>query len=553
LDEENAGKVIDQALSAGVDAIAICLINAYLNPVHEQRLYELVRMRSSTQVCMSSEIDPDIGEYERTSTTAVNTALIPVATNYFAKLEGSLRRLKVPLLVMQSNGGMMSSDLARRRPANMLESGPAAGVLAATRLANELGIKNVLSFDMGGTTAKACLLIDGKPLERASSEIGTARTQAGRSGDGHVVSVPSFDILEIGAGGGSIAWADPGGVLRVGPRSAGAVPGPACYGRGGTEATITDANVVLGYMNPERIAGGRVAVDRDAARRAIERIGEQLNLGTLDAALGICRVANSVMTRALRGVSSERGHDPRESTMVAFGGSGPLHATALAEDLDIGTVIVPPFPGLYSALGLLLADYRLDRMRPVTRPLASVGVAEVRRELEVMRSGALHEMGLSSAELADARFEFSADLRYRHQNHSLTVPVADDDSILEIMRIAFEDVHTRQFGYVGSGILLLVNVRLSVVVPSGRMRFSELSQARIRESESWTQHEAGMKVREMYFGQEHGLQSTQIVARRDIVDEVPGPLVIEEADTTVVVRPGWTVGPGEGGTLVMSR
>ncbi len=340
LDRVQARDVIGALLEARVEAIAICLINSYLNPVHEQELGRMVREAAPRlTVCLSSQVHPECREYERTSTTVINASLVPVVNRYLNQLEKHLAPFSKRLLIMQSNGGTMTSEIARQRPMYMVESGPAAGVLAAARMAGELGLGSVLSFDMGGTTAKACLIQNGQPLEKAGGEVGGGVAAVVVRGTGHALRAPTLDIVEVGAGGGSIAWIDDAGALRAGPISSGAEPGPACYARGGTAPTVTDANVVLGYMNPETIADGTLRIDRQLAVDAIQKhIAAPLGLSLMAAAHGIVEVANASMMRALRAVSTERGHDIREMTLVAFGGAGPIHAATLCESVGIRRV-----------------------------------------------------------------------------------------------------------------------------------------------------------------------------------------------------------------------
>ena len=322
LHRQGAQDAILKLLAAEVEVIAVCLINSYVNPVHEREIGQLVREASpATVVCLSSDVHPEIREYERTSTTVINASLIPVVGRYMDHLEKHLSQYSKQLLIMQSNGGTITSAMARLRPMYMIESGPAAGVLGAARLASELKLKNVLSFDMGGTTAKVSLIRDGDPMEKAGGEIGSGVSAVHLRGTGHALRVPSIDIVEVGAGGGSMAWIDDAGALRAGPISASADPGPVCYGRGGMEPTVTDANVVLGYMNPESIADNTLRIDRQAAWDSIDkRIAQRLHLDVMTAAYGIIEVANATMMRALRAVSTERGYDIRELTLVAFGG-----------------------------------------------------------------------------------------------------------------------------------------------------------------------------------------------------------------------------------------
>ncbi len=358
LDADAVQHALQRLCDQGIEALAISFLHAYVNPAHEQRAAELARARlPDVMVSVSSDVLPEIREYERTSTTALNAYLMPVVNGYLDNLETQLQQYNRSLLIMQSNGGVMTAEHARRRPVHMIESGPAAGVLAAS-LAREINLAHAVSFDMGGTTAKGCLIEHGQPVETAEGEVGAGINIAGRlsRGAGYALRVPAYDIAEVGTGGGSLAWVDSGGALRVGPRSAGAVPGPACYGRGGVEPTITDANVVLGYMNPDTIAGGHVSIDVDAARAAIDRtLSAKLGLSVEQAAYGVHQVANATMMRAVRAVTTERGRDPRDFTLIAFGGAGPMHAAGW-RTLNMRTVYVP-YSG-FQRLGLLLADLR---------------------------------------------------------------------------------------------------------------------------------------------------------------------------------------------------
>ncbi len=378
LDEDDARAVIDRLLATGADAIAICLINGYANGVHEARLRELIRERDADiSITLSSELLPEIREYERTSTTVVNAYVLPLVRHYLRGLADKLRERAIarPLTIMQSSGGAMSASAAAERPIHIIESGPAAGVVGAAELARRLGNLSLLSFDMGGTTAKAALIDAGQFLRVNSLEVGGGINIAGRllTGGGYHVRAPAIDIAEVGAGGGSLARLDAGGALRVGPDSAGAMPGPACYAQGGSSATVTDANIVLGFINPAALAGGGLPLRRDLAERALDAdVAAPLGLPLAEAAWGVHRVANATMARALRAVSTERGRDPRDLYMLAFGGNGPVHAATLARLLDIRRILVPPVPGLFSALGMLFPEIehhyvrarkeRLDRL-----------------------------------------------------------------------------------------------------------------------------------------------------------------------------------------------
>jgi N-methylhydantoinase A len=509
---------------------------------------------------------------------------------------------------MQSNGGIMSAQAARRKPAYMIESGPAAGALAAARLAREAHLDEVLSFDMGGTTAKACLIEHGIPAEKAAGEIGSAvntTTHLFYKG-GHALIVPSLDIVEVGAGGGSIAWVEQAGTLRVGPQSAGADPGPVCYGRGGREPTVTDANVVLGYMNPQIIAGSALQIDYRAASDVISRrIAEPLKLDLLEAAYGIVQIANSLMMRALRAVSTERGRDPRDYTLLAFGGSGPIHAAALAETMEISKVTVPIYPGLFSALGLLLADYRHDYIRsisgahsklanesaarwseaePVGRgqakraealgaaegsgirdvrntmkcaadivsPLQAVQLAEIEAYYHELEQAALAEMQSEGISAEAVVFERYIDLKYGYQLQELTLRFPADNERADLaarLTEMFIRAHDQAFGYHADDPIELVSLRLRVLAPAGTARFSELAKSSTESALTSGKNHS----RQVFFGREPGLLDTPIRTRTDIVGPQPGPLIIEEPDTTIVVPPGWSVSSDQYSNLTLTR
>jgi N-methylhydantoinase A len=555
LDMAEARHAIQKLLDARVEAIAVSFINAYLNPLHEQQVGKLLtEMAPGMVVCLSSDIHPEIREYERTSTTVINASLIPVVDRYLNQLEKYLSPYSERLLIMQSNGGIMSAQMARRRPAYMIESGPAAGVLAAARLAKEVDLPQVLSFDMGGTTAKACLIENGEPLEKSGGEVGGGATMTTRlfGGGGHALRVPSLDIVEVGAGGGSIAWIDEGGALRTGPHSAGADPGPVCYGRGGQEPTVTDANVVLGYINPEAIAGATLRIDRQAAWRAVEeKIAKPLKLEVLRAAYGIAQVANAAMMRALRAVSTERGRDPRGFTLVAFGGSGPLHATALAESLSISRVVVPMYPGLFSALGLLLADYRHDYVRSVALTLDKVDPATIFQQYETLEASARTELAHEGVAPSAMRFERQIDLKYGYQVSEITLPFATNLAAAEVrpaLTKLFTDAHRQAFGYDRDDAIELVNLRLRALASAGLVRFADLVSRK-----ALGQPQATNAVRQAYFGPGPGSLEVSIRRREQISHTQPGPMIIEEPDTTVVVPPGWTVSRDGYGNLRLTR
>ena len=405
LDESAVRNAAEQLRQEDVESIAVCFLHAYINPSHEKRTGEILRETlPDTIISLSSEVAPEFREYFRASTTVINASIRPVVGRYLQSIEARLRAegLEAELLVMQSSGGVFTFAAASEKPVFMVESGPAAGVIAATYLGTTLECPDVISFDMGGTTAKAGLIQNGTPTITKDYEVGTAaQTGVGASrGAGYPIRTPVIDLVEIGAGGGSIAWVDSGGVLRVGPQSAGADPGPVCYGAGGTEPTITDANLVLGRLNPSFFLGGEIELDVEAARRAIqEKCADPLNLDLVEAAHGIVEIANAAMVNALRLVSVQRGYDPRDFVLTAFGGAGPVHANRLAEEIDAPTTIIPMSPGTTSAMGLLVTDLKHDYSTTLIQhvdQLDTAAVEETYRELEAQGGASLEAGGRAS-------------------------------------------------------------------------------------------------------------------------------------------------------------
>jgi N-methylhydantoinase A len=537
LDEAKARATIARMLDAGVDAIAVCLINAYANGVHEARLRELIRERDAAiPVTLSSELLPEIREYERTSTTVVNAYVLPLVRDYLAGLEDKLRRQAIdkPLTIMQSSGGAMSASAAAERPIHIIESGPAAGVVGAAELARRLGNLSLLSFDMGGTTAKAALVDAGQFLRVNSLEVGGGINIAGRllSGGGYHVRAPAIDIAEVGAGGGSIARLDAGGALRVGPDSAGAAPGPACYGRGGAMPTVTDANVILGLINPRALAGGGLPIRQELAEEALQKeVAGPLRLSLEDAAWGVHRVANATMARALRAVSTERGRDPRDLAMLAFGGNGPVHAATLARLLDIRRILVPPVPGLFSALGMLFPEMEHHYVRTSKHRLDRLDGASLEaafRALEAEGGAALADEGFAASE---HRFERLVDLRYAGANSELTLPVGPRDDATAL-RERFAVLHEQQYGYRSdTEAVETLNVRVIARASRGG---SQVPDRLTLDDRAPMRHQP----RTVYFGPVFGALPTRVCARADLGETwTAGPLLVEEFDSTAVVPP----------------
>ena len=535
--------------AAGVGTVAVSLMFSFLNDAHEKRLGALLRAAlPDVQVFLSSEVLPEIREYERASTTAVCAYVGPLLASYLAQLQAATGALGLPPLhVMGSSGGVLDVAECLRMPAVAVESGPAAGVVAAALVGRQLGIENVLSFDMGGTTAKASVIADGEVAVTADYEVGGG-TNGKRwiAGTGHPIRVPVVDLAEVSAGGGSIAWIDPGGALKVGPHSAGALPGPAAYGRGGTRPTVTDANVVLGYL--DALLDGALQIDRAAAERAVaEHVATPLGLSVPEAAARIIEVVNANMCDALRIVSIERGHDPRAFSLMAFGGAGPVHAAFLAEELAVPEVVVPPIPGAFSALGLVATDLRRDFARTLYAPLDALEPARIAAVLAAMEAEGLAMLEAAGVPPERRVLQRQADCRYRRQAYELTVPMADGPvtaATLTALAAAFHAKHEQTYGHANAAEpVQLVNLRLTAL---GRLPALALAQPSRPEA-------ARRGHRQVWFGGE-AMDCT--VLWRDGLsagEAIPGPAVIEALDSTVVVPPGWTARVADQGLLRMTR
>ncbi|MBO0877816.1 MAG: hydantoinase/oxoprolinase family protein, partial [Pseudonocardia sp.] len=448
LDLDGARAVIDELRSRGVESVAVCLLHSYANPEHELLLGRLFdELWPQAYVTLSHQIMREYREYERTSTTVLNAYVGPVVSRYLDSLSERLARRGFGgrLLIMQSNGGIMSVESARRSPVRMMESGPVAGVIGAAAMADKLCMPGLIPFDMGGTTAKTSLVKDGEVDISPGYFIGGYAT-------GHPMALPVVNIVEVGAGGGSIAWVDPSGALKVGPRSAGADPGPACYGLGGEWPTVTDANLMLGRLGTSRFLGGEMRLDRAAAEAAIrEHVAEPLALDVLGAALGIVTIADAQMSLAVRAVSVERGEDPREFALVATGGAGPLHAVSIARELNIGTVVVPELPGQFSAKGMLSSRVRHDLTRTLLAPFEPATVESYAVTLKALAAEAAARL---RADVGDPgrppTLHHFLELRYRGQEFTISVPVPDEGlstATYPSVRADFDNLHDRLYGH----------------------------------------------------------------------------------------------------------
>ena len=513
------------------DVFAIAFLHSYKNPVHEIRAKEVIKeVCPNAEIVLSSEVDPQPKEYERMSTTVVNAVLKPILSKYLAILKSELvkRGFKGKLLIMQSNGGVVDSNRAIEVPAAFIESGPAAGVVATAYISKPLGIDNALSFDMGGTTAKVATVLDGEPLTVAEFEVG-GRTHMGKliRGSGYIVRYPFVDLVEVSAGGGTIAWIDAGGALRIGPMSAGADPGPACYGRGGIQVTITDANFVLNRL-PNILAGGKVILRKDLAVNALRRLAESLGLDVYETAYAVIRLANTLMSRAIRLVTIERGLDPRKFTLFAFGGAGPLHAAEIAIELGISRVIVPPYPGVFSALGLLLVDYRHEAIASVLRlvdELRDESIETLANDLESKLISALISEGIPKNRIRIMKF---LDMRYHGQEYTITVPYRG--SLNEAIK-EFHRNHLLRYGYTMSDeVVEVTTLRITAIGLVNKPKI-------LRKVAQRNYKPKHVSYRNVYFKE---WVRTPIYRRESLKAGacIEGPAIIESNDSTILIPPG---------------
>jgi N-methylhydantoinase A len=556
LDEEAARQAIQRLIDEGVGSLAICYINAYANGAHERRTQELaLELAPTVRVSCSSEVLPEIREYERSSTTVINAYVQPIVDAYFQSMETDLKEMGVvaPVMVMQSNGGMIPSETARRLPIHVIESGPAAGVTGAYHLAQRMGIDNVITLDMGGTTAKAAMIEDGEISRSPEYEVGGELSIGHRlmKGSGYLLRVPSIDIAEVGAGGGSVAWADEAGALKVGPHSAGARPGPACYGLGGAEPTITDANVHMGLTNPEYLAGGALKLYPELADKAIEdRLASRLGIDVTTTAWGIRAVANSSLIRALRAVSTERGRDPRRFTLLAFGGMGPVHALDLAAELGITRVVVPPLPGLFSALGLLLADVEHHLIQTHYTDTDKLDYDGLHAVIDKLMNEAVSMLDREGYDAAHRSIALSADTRYVGQDFSLTIPLPgpklDPKSLAPFIE-EFHQEHSKTYGYDSrEEEVQIVALRCVARGLPDRPRVPE--QLEIASVKGWKLSPS----RRCYFGPEWSWIQTPVMTRHDLLaTPVEGPAIIEEDNSLTVVTPNWKAGLDEWSNIIL--
>ena len=543
LDVADVERVVERITQEGVRSVAISLLHSYSNPEHEAQIAEVFRSRApDVNLSVSSELLPEMREYERTSTTVINAYVRPIVEEYLTRLSNEIGEMgiKVPLTIMQSNGGLAPIGVVTRKPMYCIESGPAAGVVGAYHLAQRLGIENVMTFDMGGTTAKASIIEDGQMLRAPDYEVGGGMSVGHRllKGSGYILRVPAIYLAEVSSGGGSIAWVDKGGSLQSGPHSAGAVPGPVCYDKGGEEPTVTDANVILGYLNPEYLLGGEFSMNAEKAQRAMaEKVGRPLGLTDTEAGHGVHLVVNSKMGRALRAVSSERGRDPRQFTLLAFGGGGPIHVAGLADMLGITRIIVPPFPGVFSAFGLLFADVEHHFVQTHFKSFSEIDYDRVNRILSGLREEGRELLRAEGFAQSHQQISTQVDMRYVGQTSELTVNMVLDTfnpRTLDDLGKTFDQEHEKTYGYRVDDPYQLVNIRVIARGVSQEPRVPERIELSVQRSAAKTPD------RKVYFAPPHQWTSTPVIDRVSLGNgKSAGPLVIEEYDSTTVVPPGW--------------
>ncbi len=537
------GEIVEFLRRMEIKSVAVCLLNAYANPVHEE---EIGRFLNETYpeaaVSLSHNITRRYYEYERTSTTVQNAYVMPVVQGYLRSLEEEIKKrdFNNVLQIMQSNGGIMTSEVARDMPIAMVESGPAAGAIGGAELAGMIGYKNVITYDMGGTTAKTSIVRGGLP-ETAEQYVV----------EGRPILLPVVDMREIGAGGGSIAWIDEAGALHVGPGSAGAEPGPACYMRGGSEPTVTDANLQLSILDPDYFLGGKMEILPEPGRKAIQKIADYFDLSIDEAALGIIKIVNINMSGLLQSMTVKRGYDPREFALVAFGGAGPIHAAAIAKELNIPTIIVPPFPGVFSAWGMLMADLRHDFEQTYIKPMDDADIGSINGMFRGLQARVRELFERENIADENIVLSYEMDLRYIGQEHTLSVPAPSE--LVETDRIklekSFDDLHLKIYGHNAPEEHKEI-VSLKVI------SFARVKKPLMETIAGGTENpppEAMMGERKVYVGD--GRYEKFSIFKRDGLlagNTISGPALIEETTATTVVESGQTCSVDRYGNLVIS-
>jgi len=536
LNEDDVAAAAEKIRASGAEAVAVCFLHSYRYPDHERRTGEILRkLLPGLFITLSIDVLPQIREYERTSTTVINAYVGPPVRRYVEGMVNDLKKsgMNADVAIMQSSGGTVGAGSVLEKPAQIIECGPAAGVVGAAYLCEQLGIASAITFDMGGTTAKGSLIESNQMIYAENYEVGASMSTAGTiaGGAGYALNLPVIDISEVGAGGGSIVGIDRAGAIKIGPESAGAVPGPACYGAGGTKPTVTDANVVIGFLNQQGLAGGSVPIDPSLSRRAIEDVvAAPLGLDPIKAAYGVHEVANATMVRALKAVTTYRGRDPRDFAIIAFGGNGGVHGAGMARSLEVKRVIVPAAAGVFSAVGLLVAKRSVTVVGAFASTVAALSTdaaAPVRSALEVQAAGLLN------VDKDDIDFEYALDMRYVGQAFELSIPVPDKSISSDTapqLKEAFEDEHERRFGhrFDDGNDVEVVALKVTATARTGA------APQRLRAHKPATEP----ATRNVYFGDNFGFRETPVIGRGDLSDTPrKGPLIVEEYEGTTVVPP----------------
>lgn len=550
LNEASLDAVLAQLHNLGIESVAVCLLHSYANPVHERQIGEIIRATYPKMfVTLSYEILREYREYERTSTTALNAFVGPRVSSYLERLDGYLKDMSFngKVHIMRSNGGVMSLRQAQEQPVSMMESGPVAGMIGAGRLANLLGFKSCVGFDMGGTTAKSSLLTNGAPIIENGYVIGNPS-------NGQPMQLPVVGIVEVGAGGGSKAWVSETGALHVGPQSVGADPGPACYGKGSEDPVVTDADLLLGRINPNRFLNGGMTLDLEASKKAMyKQVAQPLGFSVVEAAHGVTKIADASMSLSVRAVSVNKGIDPRDTAMIAFGGAGPLHAISIAREIFIPTVVIPKLPGTFSALGMLMASWRQDFVQTLIGRIGELKTSEVEAVFTELAFAGQEQLQRDGVGQASADFRYYADLRYVGQEHTISIPVETPDLLTGLDRTVsdrFNHEHEQRYSQSAPNETMeIVSVRLVLTAA----RTDSLAEKWL--SEPWqAEGQLDVEYRDVVFDEPDRPVKTQILWRPAISagTAITGPAVIEEPNSTILIHPGDEAVVTEAGHLVIT-
>jgi len=550
LDEEAVRDRLDELEEQGVDGVVVTLLNAYANPAHEQRIGEIIENEyPELHVTLSSDISREYREYERTSTATINMGIMPVMTAYLDTLEEAFADLGYDeeLYIMQSNGGIMTTESAKGIPVNTLKSSLSGGVAGLLTLSKVLGRDNIIGADMGGTSFDIELILDGEARTRPSYKIETPKS----GDDGYPIKTPTLDVHSIGSGGGSIAWTDEGGGLHVGPESAGADPGPICYGRGGTKPTVTDAHVVLGRLNPDHLLGGDLELQAQSAHEAFDAFGDELGLDAVEAASGVLEIANTTMARSIRTNILRKGGDPRDFTYVAFGGAGPAHAVEIASQIDIPEVVITNSPGNFSAWGILTTDVKHDYVRTFVSPVTETSPRDLESMFGDLKAEGEDQLATEGIEPDSQEFLRSVGMRYVGQEHTLNIPVPNgglEEADLSMITDRFDEAHEQQYRHSAPEEpkeIVTVQLTAKGMIESPDLPGVDVGDVSVPES-------AVIDERDVYF-EDTGFVDTEIIDRAELQanNELSGPTIIEETTSTTVLPPSFEASVNEFGHIIV--